>query len=99
MISSGRPENSALGSQVPFVDRQAGSNGVTTRPVSGNQLWSAAPSKLISIVAALGGVTSRMNQCSACRPGHRVAPRDPVANGPSNSNSAGGSSQLAILVQ
>src|SRR5438046_8731669 len=60
---------------------------------------SAAPSKLISIVAALGGVTSRRNQRSGSCPGKRVAPREPVANGPYNSNSAGGCSKWAISVQ
>src|ERR1700722_4097695 len=51
------------------------------------------------MVAAWGGVTSQINQCSGSCPGNRVIPRDPVANGPSSSNSAGASSQLAILVQ
>ena len=57
-----------------------------------------APSSRISIVAALGGVTSRMNQCSSC-PGIRVVPCDPAANGPFNANSAGGSSQFVTSVQ
>jgi hypothetical protein len=51
------------------------------------------------MVAALGGLTSRINQCSGFCPGNRVIPRDPLENGPPSSNSAGGSPQLAILVQ
>jgi hypothetical protein len=35
----------------------------------------AAPSSSISIVAALSGVTSRMNQCNGSCPGIRVVPR------------------------
>jgi hypothetical protein len=49
------------------------------------------PCSCISMVAAWGGLTSRMNQCSGSCPGNRVVPRDPQANGPSSSNFAGGS--------
>jgi hypothetical protein len=59
----------------------------------------AAPSKLISIVAARKGVTARINHRSGSCPGNRVSPHVPAANEPNNSNCAGGSSQLAMFVQ
>src|SRR5260370_39531183 len=58
----------------------------------------AAPSSCLSIVAAFGGVISRMSQRNVSSPGKRVTPRDPHANGPSKSNSAGGTDQRWLFV-
>jgi hypothetical protein len=69
--------------------------------IASNRHWheKIAPSICPSIVAKCGGWTSLMIQCRGGCPGIRVVPSDPTANGPSNSNSAGGSDQFAMLVQ
>jgi hypothetical protein len=57
-----------------------------------------ARSSAISSVYALVGLTRRMCQCRGSCPGIRVVPLDPIVNGPSNWNVAGGSSQFATFV-
>src|SRR5262245_4900606 len=58
----------------------------------------APSSRSISLVE-LSGCTSVMTHDRAGWPGMRWVPRVPGANGPSSSNSAGGSTQLATLVK